>query len=73
MWLEEQTTVWNPALRSGRPMDKLETGENQGRDGGKTYYYKLYIEIVSLSYVQLGALNGWNWTKVKPSVAKGWK
>ena len=41
MLLEEQTTVWNPALQSGRPMDTLETEENQGRDGGTTYYYKL--------------------------------
>ena len=32
MWLEEQTTVGQPPLRSGRPGDKQGTEEDQGRD-----------------------------------------
>ena len=36
MWLEEQTTIGQPALRSGRFGDTQGTEEDQGRDGGTT-------------------------------------
>ena len=34
MWREEQTTVGQPALHSGRPGDTQGTDEDQERDGG---------------------------------------
>ena len=34
MWREEQTTVGQPALHSGRPGDTQGTEEDQERDGG---------------------------------------
>ena len=36
MWLEEQTTVGQPALRSGRPEETHGTEGNQGGDGRMT-------------------------------------
>ena len=37
MWLEEQTTVGQAALRSGRPEETQGTEENLGRDGRMTW------------------------------------
>ena len=34
MWREEQKTVGQPALRSGRPRDTQGTEEDRGRDVG---------------------------------------
>ena len=36
MWLEEQTTVGQAALRSGRPGETQGTKENQGGDARMT-------------------------------------
>ena len=37
MWLEEQTTIGQPALRPGSPGNTKGTEEDQGRDGGTTW------------------------------------
>ena len=34
MWLEEQTTIGQPVLRSGHPRDTQGTEEDQGQDRG---------------------------------------
>ena len=37
MWIDEQTTVGQPALRSGRPGETQGTEGNQGGDGRMTW------------------------------------